>query len=126
MEGDMRRILCVFAVLSVMPAMSVAWGQAEFPQSLEGIVPRYPGAILELSTMSGDGTTVHMEVDAEPKAITDFYRKALSERGWKVDMDMTDAKGCVLVLNKGTEKINVTVIGEPGERTRFVITFMSK
>ena len=122
----MKRLMIVVAIFSLMAPLTPGWGQAEFPDSFKGIIPEYPGALVEVSVTNADGTSVHMEVDAEPKAVTDFYMKAMVKNGWTVDMDMTHEGGSTLVLNKGNQLLNVTAVGKPGERTRFILALMSQ
>lgn len=123
----MKRMLSLCVVLFLAFSLSPAWGQAEFPESWKGTIPEYPGAVVELSLTNADGTTVHMEVEAGPKEVTDYYRDAMSEKGWTVDMDMSHEGGSTLVLNEGTRILNVTAVTDPGEkRTRVVLTLMSE
>jgi len=122
----MKVLATVILVFSLLSPLSQAWSQAEYPESFKGIIPEYPGALVEVSVTNADGTSVHMEVDAEPKAVIDFYMKAMVKNGWTVDMDMTHERGSTLALNKGNQMLNVTAVGKPGERTRFILALMSQ
>ncbi len=122
----MKKMLSFCVVLFLAFSLAPAWSQAVFPESWKGGIPEYPGAIVEISQTSADGTTVHMEVAAGPKEVTDYYRAAMSAKGWTADMDMSHEGGSTLVLNKGVRILNVTAVGNPGEKTRFVLTLMSQ
>ena len=122
----MRVLASVILAIFLISPFSQAWGQAEFPDSFKGVIPEYPGALVEVSVTNADGTSVHMETDAEPKAVTDFYKKAMIENGWTVNMDMSHEGGSTLVLNKGNQILNVTAVGKPGERTRLILALMSQ
>ncbi|MBW1738837.1 MAG: hypothetical protein JRJ69_15150 [Deltaproteobacteria bacterium] len=48
----------------------------------------------------GNGTIVEMEAKASPVEIVSFYKKAMTEKGWSVLMEMARDKKATLMLKK--------------------------
>ena len=122
----MKKVLAVFVLLVAVVPLSPVWGQVEFPESLKGVVPEYPGATVALCMMAEEGARVHLDVDADPETSTDFYKKAMVEKGWTVEADIVYSGGSMVVLKKGGDSLRVTAESDTDGKTRLVLMLTSE
>ena len=112
---------------SKTPAASESEGPATEGKDtiMGGAVPVYKDAKIINSMNMGKGTVVEMETGGSPAEIISFYKKAMTEKGWNVVMEMAREKRASLILQKEDQQL---MIGskERGEKTRFSVTLIKK
>jgi Ca-activated chloride channel family protein len=90
-----------------------------------GAVPIYNDAMVKNSMNMGNGTIVEMESSDSPAEIVDFYKKAMTEKGWSVVMEMARDKRATLMLKKDNQQLMLGA-KERGGKTRFSLTLVKK
>jgi Ca-activated chloride channel family protein len=90
-----------------------------------GAVPIYNDAMVKNSMNMGNGTIVEMESSDSPAEIVYFYKKAMTEKGWSVVMEMARDKRATLMLKKDNQQLMLGA-KERGGKTRFSLTLVKK
>jgi len=90
-----------------------------------GAVPLYRDAVVKNSMNMGNGTVVAMESSGSPAEIVSFYKKAMTERGWSVMMEMARDKRATLMLQKDNKQLMLGA-KKRGEKTNFSLTLIKK
>jgi hypothetical protein len=114
-----RSVVVIIGLLMCIPA--VAWAQVDPPKGFEGVVPLYPGAVLQVAMEMAEGSQAIMETEDKAKAIVAYYKEAMVERGWNVEMEMTHGGGAVIAFTKDDRKVQVVVDEPQGEMTKLMI-----
>jgi hypothetical protein len=113
------------------PAKVPAVSEAEGPPPegkdtiMGGAVPVYKDAVVKNSMNMGNGTVVEMESGGSPAEIVSFYKKAMTEKGWSVVMEMARDKRATLMLKKDNQQLMLGA-KKRGEKTNFSLTLIKK
>jgi hypothetical protein len=113
------------------PAKAPAASESEGPKSegkdtiMGGVVPIYEDAVVKNSMNMGNGTVVEMESTASPAEVVSFYKKAMTEKGWSIVMEMAQDKRATLMLKKDNQQLMLGA-KERGGKTRFSLTLVKK
>jgi hypothetical protein len=115
----MRRYRATWLVFGVFVAMvGIAWAQVEFPQVLKDVAPLYPGAKVEMALNTDDGSHASLTTKDSPKQVVEFYKKTVTDKGWKVEMEMAQGSGQMIFFSKGKQSLQVIADGSsPGKTT---------
>ena len=81
----------------------IAWAGVEYPEALKSVVPVYPGAEVVAVMNVQNGSQAVMQVTDAPKEVIEFYRKALTKKGWTMVADMKQENTMVIILSKGRQ-----------------------
>ena len=92
---------------------------------LEGAVPVYEGAVVKSSMNMPNGSVVAVESGGSPAEIVSFYKKAMTERGWSVVMEMAQDKKATLMLKKENQQLMLGA-KRRGDKTKFSLTLVKK
>ena len=122
----MKKALIMAGILASMVPLAIVADTVDIPDDLKSVVPVYPGAKAVLAMKVENGSQVHFEVDAKPKAVLEFYKKKMGEKGWKVELEMALPTGTTLMMKKGEKVLNIMAMGGEEENTRIVITLGSE
>ena len=79
---------------------------------LKGEAPLMAGAKVVKETDMGNISRADIEVPASPQDVVDFYKQAMTARGWQAGMTMVQGPMGVLQLSKGNRQITVRAAGE--------------
>ena len=78
---------------------------------LNGEVPLYKGARVVKTKSYGVNSTAELQVDATPQELVDFYKQAMSAKGWKTSMAMVQGNMGILQLKKNGGQLVFKVEG---------------
>ena len=98
----------------------------ELPQSIKGVVPVYPGAKVMFAAESGDGSQAVLETADALKAVMDYYRKAMKDKGWSVSAEMAHGTGAMIEFTKGKQALQVTADGPSGKKTTVALNLTKR
>jgi outer membrane lipoprotein-sorting protein len=92
---------------------------------LNGEVPLYKGARVIKTKSYGANSMAELQVDATPQELVDFYKQAMSAKGWKASMAMVQGNVGILQLKKNggqlvfkvkvrgqTSKVSIALMGQ--------------
>lgn len=95
------------------------------PVFMNGEVPLYKGARVIKTKTYGANTTAELQATATPQELVDFYKQAMSAKGWETGMAMVQGNMGVLQLKKAggqlvikaqgqgqTSKVSMALIGQ--------------
>lgn len=98
---------------------------AATPAFMNGEVPLYKGARVIKTKTYGANTTAELQATATPQELVDFYKQAMSAKGWETGMAMVQGNMGVLQLKKAgvqlvikaqgqgqTSKVSMALIGQ--------------
>jgi hypothetical protein len=122
----MKKVVMIAGILAGVVPLAIVADAVDIPDDLKGVVPVYPGAKAVLAMKVENGSQVHFEADVKPKAVLEFYKKKMGEKGWKVEMEMALPTGTTLMMKKGEKALNIMAMGGKEENTRIVITLGSE
>lgn len=91
---------------------------AEMPDALKDVVPVYPEAKVTTASEAGAMTTVKFETTAGPEEVFQYYKKTMTERGWKSIHEKGGAN-TRLVMVKDDLQFGFGSHGVQGSGTRF-------
>jgi hypothetical protein len=125
--------------IPAQPAPTVAKPSAKAPAASEsegpapegkdtimgGAVPVYKDAVVKNSMKMGKGSVVEFESSSSPEEIVSFYKKAMTEKGWSVMMEMARDQRATLMLQKENQQLMLGA-KKRGEKTRFSLTLVKK
>ncbi len=90
-----------------------------------GEVPLYKGARVIKTKSYGANSMAELQVDATPQELVDFYKQAMSAKGWKASMAMVQGNVGILQLKKNggqlvfkvkvrgqTSKVSIALMGQ--------------
>ncbi len=92
---------------------------------LNGEAPLYPGAKVLKEKTFGPNSTADLEAPAGPEDVINFYKKALSAKGWKPGMSMAQGPLAVIQLKKGASQIMIKATGT-GQKSMVNMVLMQK
>ena len=111
-----------FAVCLVCLACTAASAQDDYRAVLGNDAGLFPGAEFKKIFRFPKATVVTFETNAPPAEIAAFYKKDMTARGWKVEVDDVNAQASFLLLTKaGRHCIVEAQRGLPG-RTGFSVS----
>jgi hypothetical protein len=108
------------AMLFMLCVSSNLWGQAEIPKALKDVAPAYSGAQVMMGMDSGDQSHAVLETKDSPKAVLEFYKKSMTGKGWKVEMEMTHGSGQMISFSKDGKAMNV--VASPSSQGKTTVT----
>ena len=92
---------------------------------LNGEVPLYKGARVVKTKSYGANSTAELQVDATPQELVDFYKQAMSAKGWKASMAMVQGNVGILQLKKNGGQLVFKVKGQ-GQTTKVSMVLMGQ
>ena len=92
---------------------------------LNGQVPLMAGTKVLKEKTFGANSQVDMEVPSTPEEIVNFYKQAMTAKGWQAGMAMTQGSMGVLQLAKGTSQIMIKAKGS-GDKSIVNLALMSR
>lgn len=101
--------------------------KATIPSNLSKDVPVYKPSEVTMSQVLGDGDKIILGLSTKDDStkVTEFYKKELSNKGWKVGRTMNMGPATLVQGKKGTQKLNVT-INKEGEGTVISLAYSGK
>lgn len=105
-----RVALYSFPVLALLFLYAPAMAQAPYPAELDALVGLYPQASVMLSQKGADGIQVVLTVADTPAQIMEFYRQALTGKGFTVEQEVNVAAAMTLELTKDGQLLNIGAI----------------
>jgi Ca-activated chloride channel family protein len=90
-----------------------------------GEVPLYKGAKVLKEETYGPNAKVEMEVPAAPEEIINFYKEAMTAKGWQPGMARVQGSKGALMLNKPGKQLVISVRGQ-GETSRVSLGLVSQ
>lgn len=116
----LARILPLFLLLWVLVAPAAA--QDDFRAVLSGQASVFPGAEFKKIFHFPKATVVTFETGEPPAAVSAFYKKDMTARGWQVQVDdVNDTASYLLLTKAGRSCIVEAQRGLPG-RTGFSLS----
>ncbi|WP_319522570.1 hypothetical protein [uncultured Desulfosarcina sp.] len=113
------------------PKTAPAAGSAAAPPTassgeiLDGEVPLYKGARVLKTSSAGAYTQARLQAEATPQDIVDFYKNAMSAKGWEPGMAMVQGNKGALMFKKANRQLVFKVKGE-GNASRIDVTIISQ
>jgi len=92
---------------------------------LNGTVPIMDGMKLHKQMLVGASGQAHLEVQTDLEAVINFYKKAMTAKGWKPGMTMIRGSMGVLQLTKGKSKFMLQAEAK-GQKSIVIITLAVK
>ena len=92
---------------------------------LNGEVPLYKGARVIKTKSYGANSMAELQVDATPQELVDFYKQAMSAKGWKASMAMVQGNVGILQLKKNGGQLVFKVKGQ-GQTSKVSIALMGQ
>ncbi|MEA2083069.1 MAG: hypothetical protein U9O82_02285 [Thermodesulfobacteriota bacterium] len=89
---------------------------------LNGDVPLYKGARVVKEKAMGANSQVDLEVPASPEEVVNFYKQAMTAKGWQSGMAMVQGSMGVLQLKKDRSLITLKATGN-GQKSMVKIAF---
>jgi outer membrane lipoprotein-sorting protein len=90
-----------------------------------GEVPLYKGARVIKTKSYGANSMAELQVDATPQELVDFYKQAMSAKGWKASMAMVQGNVGILQLKKNGGQLIFKVEGR-GQTSKVSIALMGQ
>jgi len=94
-------------------------------QILKGEVPLYKDARVLKTKTYGANATAELQADAIPQEIVDFYKPAMSAKGWKTSMAMVQGNKGVLMFKKSSRQLVFKVKGQ-GNTSKIDVTIINQ
>jgi hypothetical protein len=91
----------------------------EIPEEVKGLVPIYPKAQVTSCQASDALTQVKLTTKEKGKAVFDWYKKAMTENGWKIIFEKEKKNNYRLVMVKENRQFGFGVHKLPDRDTRF-------
>ena len=79
---------------------------------LNGQVPLYKGACVIKTKSYGGSATAELQATATPQELVDFYKQAMTAKGWQAGMAMVQGNMGVLQLKKAGVQLMIKVQGQ--------------
>lgn len=92
---------------------------------LKGEVPLYKGAQVIKTKISGPYATAGLKVDATPQEIVDFYKQAMTAKGWEPSMAMVQGNKGILMFKKSSRQLVFKVKGQ-GNTSKVDVTIINQ
>lgn len=92
---------------------------------LNGEVPLYKGARVIKAKSYGTNSMAELEVDATPQELVDFYKQAMSAKGWEAGMAMVQRNKGILMLKQSGRQLVIKVKGQ-GQTSKVSMALMGQ
>jgi hypothetical protein len=124
----MRKRIEIYALLA-LGALCILFGGSkafgiEVPEKLKGI-PLFKGSTIEQSMDMGKGSMLNATVDADGEAVSEFYKKEMSAKGWKTAFSMDQGDSKVINFQKDDMVFQVSVQTEKDKHKTNYQLFMT-
>lgn len=73
----------------------------------------------------GPNSRVDFEVAASPQEVVDFYKQAMTAKGWQLGMSIVQGPMGLIQLSKGTSQITLKATGD-GQKSTVNMAIMTK
>ncbi|MCX6349499.1 MAG: hypothetical protein NTV79_08385 [Candidatus Aureabacteria bacterium] len=113
----MTRFAVIAGLLLGAVSVALAQGQVDYPESLKGIVPPYPGAKIVMAFSNEEVDQAHLETTDAMEKVTAYYKSDLTGKGWKVASEMSVQNSRNYTLVKGEQSLAILVTGDQGVTT---------
>lgn len=110
---------------SSVPVASVAKPAASTGAIFKGEVPLYNGANVLKSKTTGAYSKASLKVGATPQEVVDFYKNAMTPKGWVPVMAMVQGNKGVLMFKKANRQLVFKVTGQ-GRTSKIDVTIISR
>lgn len=108
---------CVLLLVAPIVFLSTALGaDVAVPDSFTALVPLYPGAKVVIAVGTGNGTQVHLTSDSKAQEIVDFYRKAMTQKGWSEGAVVAVPDGVTAAFIKGDLALGIIALRPAGDK----------
>ncbi len=87
------------------PATKTTGEASDSTTILNGEIPLMKGATVLKETTMGGSSRVDMEIPASPEEVVNFYKQAMSSKGWQPGMAVVQGPVGILQLQKDTSQI---------------------
>ncbi|WP_319406573.1 hypothetical protein [uncultured Desulfosarcina sp.] len=108
-----------------MAILPTAQPTASSDTILDGEVPLYKGARVLKSSSAGAYSQARLQAEATPQDIVDFYKNAMSAKGWEPGMAMVQGNKGVLMFKQSNRQLVFKVKGQ-GNASRIDVTIISQ
>jgi Ca-activated chloride channel homolog len=92
---------------------------------MNGEAPLYPGAKVLNDKTYGKNTKAELEVPATPEDIINFYKQAMTAKGWQPGMSMVQGNKGVLMLTKPGGQMVISATGQ-GQKSKVTMALINK
>jgi hypothetical protein len=106
-------------------ATAASGSGAATPAFMNDDVPLYKGARVIKTKSYGANSMAELQVDATPQEIIDFYKQAMSAKGWETCMAMVQGNMGVLQLKKAGGQMVIKAQGQ-GQTSKVSIALMGQ
>ena len=101
---------------------AAALSQINLPKEFENLIPKYPGAKIIFAKERKSSSQAIMESEDDPSAVTVFYRKSMTYRGWSILTGMELKRGTTLIFSKGDRRLQITATASERKNTTILVT----
>jgi hypothetical protein len=92
---------------------------------LNGEVPLYKGARVIKTKSYGANSTAELQATATPQELVDFYKQAMSAKGWEAGMAMVQGNKGILMLKQSGRQLVIKVKGQ-GQTSKVSMALMGQ
>jgi hypothetical protein len=110
----MKQAMAIGLTLLALVVPVMAYPQPAIPESLKGVIPEYTGQKVLMAVSSGGSDHVTLEIPADFKTVTGFYKQHFAEDGWEVEMEMSMEDTNMISLSKEGQTLGI-IIGRTEE-----------
>ncbi|MEJ5349505.1 MAG: hypothetical protein WHS46_12550 [Desulfosoma sp.] len=115
-----RRLWCITVVLGCFLMAVSAAAQVDYPEDLKKVVAQYPGSQVEMAMKTQQGSHVVLSTQDSSEKVYAYYKQALSQAGWQVQMEMNHKDGVQGHWQKDDKTVHV-VVTKDSEKTQIVV-----
>jgi hypothetical protein len=108
--------------MAALPTVQAATSSGSI---LDGEVPLYKGSRVLKSKSTGAYAKAQLEADASPQDIVDFYKNAMSGKGWVPGMAMVQGNKGVLMFKQSNRQLVFKVKGQ-GDTSKIDVTLINQ
>ncbi len=120
-----RRLWSIMVVLGCFLMAVSAAAQVDYPEDLKKVVAQYPGSQVEMAMKTQQGSHVVLTTQDPSEKVYAYYKQALGQSGWEVQMEMNHKEGVQGHWQKGDKMIHV-VVSKDSEQTQIVLLLGAK
>ena len=124
-------VFFLICVLSLPAAWANGDSKTDAPEWINKTVPVYPGAIVTSVSSSENRDQVVLRVESStlekltPKNLFDYYKKEMTDKGWKIRFERVD--NARLVMVRGEKQFGFSANKDrDGKTVVFMLSMMSK
>jgi len=116
-----RALRAGWTLVVVMMAALVAPGslraEPAYPATLEALVAKYPGATATMTQKTKESTHAVLQGTDAPDKVIDFYRAAVTAKGWEIAQESATAEAQILEATRDDHTFTVTAVTADGKGT---------